>query len=69
MSELWKVILSASGEKMAGNERKTIPRTGPSAETKLLDAYSQVVVGVAEMTILRGGEKTKLITMPEEAPT
>lgn len=48
MPEWWKVILGVSGEEMAGNAETVIPKPAPQDESALRDAYSQVVVGVAE---------------------
>jgi len=48
MSEWWQVVLGVSGEERAAGEGKAAPRAEPTDESGLPDAYSHVVVGVAE---------------------
>ncbi len=48
MSHLWQQVLGVSGEEMATGEGAPPSETQPVDETSLLDAYSQIVVGVAE---------------------
>ncbi len=48
MSHLWQQVLGVSGEEMATGEGAPTSEAQPVDETGLLDAYSQIVVGVAE---------------------
>ena len=48
MPKRWQQVLGASGEEMAAGQRKPPTSAQPPGEATLLDAYSQVVVGVAE---------------------
>jgi len=48
MSKHWQRVLGVSGGKMDAGQRKASARPQPPNDAVLLDAYSQVVVGVAE---------------------
>ena len=48
MPKRWQKVLGTSGEEMAAGQRKPSAKASPPNKSALLDAYSQVVVGVAE---------------------